>query len=163
MAEISTRPYLIRAIYDWCTDSGYTPYLAVAVDDSVRVPREFVQNGEIVLNVSLLATSRLILGDEAIELHARFGGVARDIYVPVDRIMAIYAHENGQGMGFEVARETASNSANVQLDGSPPGPARRGPVPVESAPTGTSGDHTPEPPPAPAPAPGKRPKLTRVK
>jgi stringent starvation protein B len=96
----STRPYLIRALHDWCTDNGFTPYLAVYVDRSVQVPREYVKNNEIVLNVSFEATSALQLGNEFIEFKARFGGVARDISVPVDHVIAIYARENGQGMTF---------------------------------------------------------------
>ena len=98
----STRPYLIRALHDWCTDNGFTPYLAVYVDSSVQVPREYVKNNEIVLNVSFEATSQLTLGNDFIEFKARFGGRARDISVPVDHVIAIYARENGQGMAFPV-------------------------------------------------------------
>ena len=96
----TTRPYLIRALHEWCTDNGFTPYLAVRVDDSVQVPREYVKDGEIVLNVGLDATSGLLLGNDFIEFKARFGGKARDIMVPVSRVLAIYARENGQGMAF---------------------------------------------------------------
>ncbi len=99
----STRPYLIRALYEWCTDNGFTPFIAVQVDESVRVPMEFVKDGEIVLNVSFDATSALKLGNEFIEFKGRFGGVARDIMVPVVRVLAIYARENGQGMAFPVS------------------------------------------------------------
>ena len=98
----STRPYLIRALYEWCTDNALTPFIAVLVDATVQVPREYVQNGEIVLNVSFDATSGLKLGNEFIEFKVRFGGVPRDISVPVDRVIAIYARENGQGMAFPV-------------------------------------------------------------
>ncbi|KGM41904.1 starvation protein B [Aquabacterium sp. NJ1] len=98
----STRPYLIRALHDWCTDNGFTPYLAVYVDRSVQVPQEYVKNNEIVLNVSFEATSALQLGNDFIEFKARFGGMARDICVPVDHVIAIYARENGQGMAFPV-------------------------------------------------------------
>jgi stringent starvation protein B len=98
----STRPYLIRALHDWCTDNGFTPYLAVYVDRSVQVPQEYVKNNEIVLNVSFEATSQLQLGNDYIEFKARFGGMARDIAVPVDHVIAIYARENGQGMAFPV-------------------------------------------------------------
>jgi stringent starvation protein B len=96
----STRPYLIRALHEWCTENGYTPYLAVVVDDSVQVPREFVKDGEIVLNTSFDATSQLRLGNDFVEFKARFGGAARDVIVPVDHVIAIYARENGQGMAF---------------------------------------------------------------
>jgi len=99
----STRPYLIRALYDWCSENGFTPYVAVKVDASVQVPREYVQGGEIVLNVSMDATSSLKLGNEFIEFKARFGGKPRDIMVPIHRVMAIYARENGQGMAFPVS------------------------------------------------------------
>jgi len=96
----STRPYLIRALHDWCTDNGFTAYLAVFVDGAVQVPMEYVKNNEIVLNVSFDATSQLQLGNEFIEFQARFGGVARTIVVPIDHVIAIYARENGQGMSF---------------------------------------------------------------
>jgi len=96
----STRPYLIRALYEWCTDNGLTPYVAVSVDSSVQVPREYVKNHEIVLNISFDATSSLELGNEYIQFKARFAGSARDIMVPISRVIAIYARENGQGMAF---------------------------------------------------------------
>ena len=98
----STRPYLIRALHDWCTDNGFTPYVAVYVDRSVQVPQEYVKNNEIVLNVSFEATSQLVLGNDAVAFKARFGGRVREIVVPVDHVVAIYARENGQGMAFPV-------------------------------------------------------------
>ncbi len=143
MAEVSTKPYLIRAIYDWCTDAGFTPYIAVAVDETVRVPAEFVSNGEIVLNVSALATSRLLIDNEAISFQARFGGVPREVYVPIGRVVAVYARENGQGMAFEVPRALTL-----------PAP-RAGRGPEQASPA-------PEPPEPPRPA-ADRPRLTRVK
>lgn len=114
----STRPYLIRALYEWCTDNGFTPYLAVAVNDSVRVPREHVKDGQIVLNLSLSATSSLQLGNDFIEFKARFAGTAREIMVPVNQVSAIYARENGQGMAFplsppKVLRAAASPPINL--------------------------------------------------
>ncbi|MFZ6656535.1 ClpXP protease specificity-enhancing factor [Undibacterium sp. TJN19] len=102
MQEISTKPYFMRAIYEWCTDNGFTPYLAVKVGSAARVPMEFVRNGEIVLNISFGATSGLKMDNDAVTFKARFGGVSRDIYVPVENVMAVYASENGQGMAFEV-------------------------------------------------------------
>ena len=103
----STRPYLLRALHDWCTDNGYTPYLAVFVGPGVQVPMEYVKNNEIVLNVGFEATSSLQLGNETIEFKARFGGVSREIRVPVDHVVAIYARENGQGMAFPVPTDNA--------------------------------------------------------
>ena len=96
----SSRPYLIRALYEWCTDNGLTPHVVVRVDGSVQVPLEYVKDGEIVLNISYDATSALQLGNDYIEFKARFGGQPRDIVVPVGRVVAIYARENGQGMAF---------------------------------------------------------------
>jgi stringent starvation protein B len=103
---VSTRPYLIRAIHEWCCDNNYTPHITVSVDNSVQVPREFVKDDEIVLNVGFAATTALQLGNEYIAFKARFGGVARDIMVPVDQVIAIFARENGQGMAFpKIARQ----------------------------------------------------------
>ncbi|MCD6026726.1 MAG: ClpXP protease specificity-enhancing factor [Solimicrobium sp.] len=113
MSEISTKPYLLRAMYEWCTDNGYTPYVAVKVQGQVRVPMEFVRNGDIVLNISFGATSGLKIDNEALSFKARFGGVSRDIYVPVGAIAAIYASENNQGMGFDVDVES---TAEVSAD-----------------------------------------------
>ncbi|MCU0931016.1 MAG: ClpXP protease specificity-enhancing factor [Serpentinimonas sp.] len=127
----STRPYLIRALHEWCTDHGFSPYIAVRVDDSVKVPREHVKNHEIVLNVSYDATGQLLLGNEFIEFKARFGGVARELVIPVDHVVAIYARENGQGMAFPAppvpptqgATPTEGSSAVLTAVGaSPPEP-----------------------------------------
>jgi stringent starvation protein B len=104
----STRPYLIRALHDWCTDNGLTPYIAVQVGPGVQVPVEYVKNGEIVLNVGFEATSGMRLGNDFIEFKARFGGSSRDIVVPVDHVVAIYARENGQGMAFPAPNATAA-------------------------------------------------------
>jgi stringent starvation protein B len=110
MSEISTKPYLIRAIFQWCVDQGLTPYLAVAVDNRTTVPRSFVQDGQIVLNVSPDATQSLVMGNELIAFQARFGGIAQNISVPVDNVSAIYARENGHGMAFEVSALPAGDS-----------------------------------------------------
>lgn len=105
--EVPIKPYLIRAIHEWCTDQGYTPYLAVAVDAYTQVPREHVHDGQIVLNIGLDATHQLNLGNEEITFSARFNGQARPLLVPVANVAAIYARENGQGMAFEpVTRES---------------------------------------------------------
>jgi stringent starvation protein B len=110
----STRPYLIRALYEWCTDNGFTPYVAVLVDETVQVPREYVKNGEIVLNISFDATSSLKLGNDFIEFKARFAGTAREINVPVGRVIAIYARENGQGMAFPAPGQPAAEKKGTQ-------------------------------------------------
>lgn len=113
----STRPYLIRALYEWCTDNGLTPYVAVRVDDSVQVPREYVKDGEIVLNISFDATSALQLGNDFIEFKARFGGKPREILVPVGRVIAIYARENGQGMAFPPPVDVLADGGGAGMSG----------------------------------------------
>jgi stringent starvation protein B len=164
LESTSTRPYLIRALYEWCTDNGLTPYIAVLADDSVQVPREYVQNGEIVLNVSFDATSALKLGNEFIEFKARFAGVPREIIVPIDRVIAIYARESGQGMAFPVAVPTAADDDAAEAEGEhmpesePDGP--RSPVQLVSQ-ADEGGDD--DGPPANPPPPRKRPALKVVK
>ncbi|MBL0297945.1 MAG: ClpXP protease specificity-enhancing factor [Betaproteobacteria bacterium] len=122
----STRPYLLRALHDWCTDNGFTPYVAVFVDASVQVPMEYVKNNEIVLNVGFEATSALQLGNEFVEFKARFGGVSREIVVPVDHVVAIYARENGQGMAFPVPTEGGQSGAATAPDDDTPDPGAPG-------------------------------------
>ena len=171
LESTSTRPYLIRALYDWCTDNGFTPYVAVLVDETVQVPREYVKNGEIVLNISFDATSSLKLGNDFIEFRARFAGTAREIMVPVGRVIAIYARENGQGMAFPVPVSPVSNE-DVQK-----APATLSSVPesvkpvdseakvVQLIPTeagAVSNDGGDNEPPRP-PSGGSRPSLKRVK
>ncbi len=151
----STRPYLIRALHDWCTDNGFTPYVAVFVDASVQVPQEYVKNNEIVLNVGFEATSGLKLGNEFIEFKARFGGAAREIVVPVDHVIAIYARENGQGMAFPVPSESAPAVTAAES------PAARGThLSLTEPSVAESGEAPGEPPEPPA---GGRPSLKRVK
>lgn len=116
MPETSTKPYLLRALYEWCTDNGFTPYVAVRVDAHTRVPREFVKDGEIVLNISFDATSGLQMGNDWVEFSARFGGVAQKIEIPVRNILAIYARENGQGMAFPVEKDTADSAPPALSD-----------------------------------------------
>ena len=115
--SLSTRPYLVRAIYEWCSDNHFTPYVAVQVDETVQVPREHVRNGEIVLNIAFDATGNLQLGNEYISFKARFGGVSREIMVPINRVLAIYALENGQGMAFPVLPATASAGPSLVPSG----------------------------------------------
>jgi len=121
MQEISTKPYLLRALYEWCTDNGYTPHIAVRVDNRTRVPRQFVRDGEIVLNVSFDATSQLQMGNELIEFHARFSGKSHKIEVPVANVLAIYARENGQGMAFPVDAPAQGDAAAVLPSEEAPG------------------------------------------
>ena len=102
MPEVSTKPYFIRAIYEWCSDCGFTPYLSVKVDERTRVPVEYVKNGEIVLTVSLNATRNLTINNELVQFSARFNGVSREVTIPVDRVQGIFARENGQGAFFTV-------------------------------------------------------------
>ena len=101
MSDLSTRPYLIRAIYEWCVDSGLTPYLAVRVDAHTEVPQAFVRDGEIVLNLSAGAVRNLEMGNEMITCSGRFGGVPFDVMVPVTAVIGIFAKENGQGLVFQ--------------------------------------------------------------
>jgi stringent starvation protein B len=118
----STKPYLIRALYEWCTDNGYTPHIAVKVQGQVRVPMEFVRNGDIVLNIAFSATSAMHMDNQAITFKARFGGVSREIYVPIESVTAIYASENGQGMAFDVIEQLAQSS-EIQPTSVPEKPA----------------------------------------
>ncbi len=141
-----TKPYLLRALYEWCVDNGYTPYVSVSVDDTTSVPQEHVRDGEIVLNIGPLATSRLKLGNEAIEFSARFSGAAREVYIPVSRVAAIYARENGQGLSFE-------------LEDTRPGTTGEGPASQSDDIAG--GPAEPSDPPT-RPTPG-RPALRRIK
>ena len=113
MSELSTKPYLIRAIYEWCADSSFTPYLSVKVDQNTRVPLEHVKNGEIVLSMSQQATRNLTIGNDVIQFSARFNGVSREIAIPVYAVQGVFARENGRGVFFpaEAAPEHATTQA----------------------------------------------------
>ena len=137
-----TKPYLLRAIWEWCVDNGFTPHIAVQVDARTRVPREFIRDGQIVLNIGPDASNKLEIGNDFIEFQARFGGVARQLSVPVEQVTAIYARENGAGMAFEIAGEASAS------EGESPEEV------LEEA-----GNENPEPP---RPE-GGRPKLQRIK
>jgi stringent starvation protein B len=153
----STRPYLLRALHEWCTDNGYTPYVTVLVDETVQVPMEYVKNGEIVLNVSYDATSGMTLGNEFIEFNARFAGKQREIMVPIHRVQAIYARENGQGMAFPTINKRPSDVTTTM----PVVAVRPSLSAVETkrvVDTREGYDDSPEPPTTPP-----RPTLTRVK
>lgn len=143
MSELSTKPYLIRAIYEWCTDSGLTPHLVVAVGKHTRVPMEFAKDGQIVLNVSQGATRNLLIGNDLIQFSARFNGASRDIEVPIDAVVSIYARENAQGLSFAVDEVRGVHGAE---DGTP----------LDSAAPSPSPDDEP-------PAPRGKPQLKLVK
>jgi stringent starvation protein B len=161
MPEISTKPYLLRAIYEWCTDSGYTPYLAVKVDAATTVPMEYVKKGEIILNISYGATSGLKMDNDAITFRARFNGVSRELYIPVTNVLAIYANENGQGMAFDVTAPAAdapaaSAPAAESMNTPTPVPALSAVPSVSEVSSQPDGDNEP-------PKKGGRPTLTRIK
>lgn len=141
-AAPSVRPYLIRALYEWCTDSGFTPLMALYVDENVQVPREYVKNNEIVLNISFDATRGLKLGNQFVEFQTRFGGVTHSVMAPVGCVTAVYARENGQGMSFPYEAAAPAVHAITPQEGS-------------SSP--------PKPPTPPATTPRKRPALKRIK
>jgi stringent starvation protein B len=122
MKELSTRPYLIRAIYEWCSESGYTPYLSVKVDTQTRVPEEFVRDGEIILNISFDAAHHLTLGNDIIQFSARFNGISREISVPVNAVQGIFAKETTQGILFppEEGADTAQPANDIENPDKPP-------------------------------------------
>ncbi|KZE32942.1 ClpXP protease specificity-enhancing factor [Crenobacter luteus] len=126
----STKPYLIRALHEWCSDNGHTPYIVVWVDGRTRVPKEFVKDNEIVLNIGYSATQGLKIDNEWLSFSARFGGVPREIAIPVGNVLSIFARETGEGMGFEVepAEEAApsgeTESPRPEGESGPAGGAR---------------------------------------
>ena len=142
----STKPYLIRAIYEWCVDQGFVPYLVVMVDGRTRVPREHVKNGQIVLNLGPDATYQLQIGNDLVTFSARFNGVAQTLSIPIDNVAAIYARENGQGMAFEVSTSSDDDERESAEAG-------------ESSPAMSAEAEEPAAP----PAGGGRPTLTRIK
>ena len=164
----STRPYLVRAWHEWCSDNGLTPYVTVSVEASVQVPREYVKDDEIVLNIGFDATTELSINNEYLEFKARFSGVVRDIRVPIDQVMAIFARENGQGMAFPRVSHDQSSSLNsinkadteqVKRDLS----VVQGKQSTHLTSIGSSVDGETSSPPRSSPAAGVRPSLTRIK
>ena len=145
MTDPTTKPYLVRAIYEWCSDSGYTPYLSVKVDETTRVPLEYVKNGEIVLNISHDATRNITLGRDVVQFSARFNGVSREISVPIGAVAAIFAKENGQGLFFPT--DTAVGTPGQATD-----------APESSAASGNGDEPGPDTPTRPT-----RPRLQVVK
>ncbi len=115
----STKPYLLRALWEWCNDNALTPYLSVQVNARTQVPREFVRDGQIVLNVGPTATNKLQMGNDFIEFQARFGGVARQLSIPVGQVTAIYARENGAGMAFEVEEDESAALSEASFGDAP--------------------------------------------
>jgi stringent starvation protein B len=116
----STKPYLIRAIFEWCGDSGYTPYLAVKVDAHTRVPAAYVKNGEIILNIGAAAVKNLQIGNDYISCSGRFGGVSHELLVPVSAVIGIFARENGEGMAFEALESPPPPAPDGGNEPSPP-------------------------------------------
>jgi stringent starvation protein B len=108
MSEQSAKPYLVRAICEWCADNGLTPYIAVKVDAGTRVPLAFVRNGEIVLNISTTATRRLTIDNESVQFNARFGGVSQEVYVPMGALAGVFAKETGYGFAFAMTKDPAA-------------------------------------------------------
>ena len=152
MNEIPTKPYLLRALYEWCVDNGYTPHLAVKVDSRTQVPQEYVKNGEITLNISPNAVHKLQLGNELVEFSARFGGVARQISVPITGVYALYARETGHGMTYDV--EGPKTGLQVKGEAEPR-------LPIVKPPTSLPAITSPEPP--KKPSGGGKPTLRRIK
>jgi stringent starvation protein B len=145
MSETPTKPYILRALYEWCVDNGYTPHLAVKVDSNVQVPSEYVKGGEITLNIAPTAVHKLQMGNERIEFSARFGGVARQIAVPIEAVHALYARETGHGMTFDLEPAKPAVQASAEAE------------PAKPVPTALPGPLDPKKP------TGGKPRLTRVK
>ncbi len=160
MSDIpSKKPYLVRAIYEWCVDTGFTPHLSVVIGEGVRVPHAFVRDGQIVLNIAPHATNKFQIDNEAMSCQARFGGVAHQLYVPMANIAAIYARENGQGMAFDIEEDRADQSSGEDsaiTDTPDTGPGRIA-LATEAPPPAKSDDDDPTPP------DGNRPRLRIVK
>lgn len=135
---VSTKPYLIRAIFEWCVDQGYTPHVAALVDENTSVPPGYARDGQIVLNLGPDATHQLMMGNERITFQARFGGVAHSLSIPVANVVAVYARENGHGMAFELEGE---ESMDASLDAETESP-REGPAAKDG-----QGDPRPDSPP----------------
>lgn len=122
----SNKPYLIRALYEWIVDNGLTPYLVLAADyPTVQVPSDFVNDGQITLNVAPTAVRDLLLENDSVAFSARFGGVSYDIFAPTGAVIAIFAKENGQGMGFEI--EPMPEEIEAEVEESIEKPAKKKP------------------------------------
>ncbi len=126
MAEpTSTKPYMVRAMHEWCVDNGFTPYLSVEVDAGTRVPMAYVRDGGIVLNINYTATRDLLIANEAVTFSARFNGVSTDIYVPMAAVRGIFARENGQGLFFEPSEALSVPGVVAEVGDTPEPPPKK--------------------------------------
>jgi stringent starvation protein B len=132
---IPTKPYMIRAIHEWCVDNGLTPHVLVVVSAQCRVPAAYVKDGEIVLNLNYTATKDLHMDNEAIVFSARFGGISQNLYVPMDAVKGIFARENGQGMFFEPALQANKDAGVAQAPSEANVPAADGQTPKKKKPS----------------------------
>jgi len=119
MSEQSAKPYLVRAICEWCADNGLTPYLAVKVNAETRVPTAYVKNGEIVLNIGASATRRLTIDNHGVRFSARFSGALQEVAVPMSAIAGVFAKETGYGFSFTVAQNPAASLAAATAPAQP--------------------------------------------
>ena len=110
----STKPYLVRAIYEWCVAEQFTPYLLVKIDQNTLAPRAFIKDGKILLNLSPESIKDLLMGDEAITFTARFNGAPENLYLPISAVEGIYAKENGEGLFFEVKEDQEIDSKETK-------------------------------------------------
>jgi stringent starvation protein B len=124
MRELSTKPYLIRAIHEWCSDSDHTPYISVKVDAETRVPEEYVRDGEIILNISQDAAYHLTLGNDLIQFSARFNGVTREISIPVSAVQGIFAKESSQGILFPPEEQADVRKTDAEDSGANSAPSQ---------------------------------------
>lgn len=124
-----TKPYLLRAMYEWCIDNGHTPYLACRITPQVRVPKHLMQQDEVVFNIGPVASPNLSIDNDWVFFSARFNGVSEDIWLPVGQVVGIFARETGEGMGFSAEVETGNEAAAItdsdntqtdEKDGNPP-------------------------------------------
>ena len=156
MAETPTKPYLLRALFEWCVDNGYTPHIAVKVDSKTQVPAEYVKSGEITLNISPNAVHKLQMGNETVEFSARFGGIARQIAIPIANVYALYARETGHGMTFDVDGPKPGLQAKAESEST-----REPRLPMIKPPATLPVPTSPEPP--KKPSGGGKPTLRRIK
>lgn len=132
MSELSTKPYLLRALYEWCVDSGHTPHIVAWVNEHTRVPMQFVRDNEIVLNIGPNASQGLMIDNEWVHFSARFGGVSEEVWIPVGHVVSLFARESGEGMGFEVAPWAPAATLTLSTEG----------VAADSEPTAASAAET---------------------